>query len=70
MVIGCGPSRSEQRYRQQRAVVVTPQRIQVIANTGFSSSTFTIVKVDGHEYLSAYNGGIIHLNSCTHEEDK
>lgn len=31
---------------------------------------YTRVFVDGHEYLSAYKGGIVHLESCGHKNHR
>lgn len=47
-----------------------PQRIKLIyhnSNKYYSNnlnSTYEIIEVDGHLYLSMYQGGIIHLESC------
>jgi hypothetical protein len=38
------------------------QRIHVIEGSSFT--LFKLVEVDGHEYLSANDGGIVHLESC------
>ena len=37
-------------------------RIHVIEGTSFTR--YRILEVDGHEYLSGYEGGIVHLESC------
>jgi hypothetical protein len=39
-----------------------PSRIHVIE--GSSMTLYQIVEVDGHEYISRYEGGITHLESC------
>lgn len=70
MVISCGPSRSKQRQQakqMQKPVVST--RIQLVERV-HTYDTFLIIKVDGHEYLSAHNSGLVHLESCKHEEHK
>jgi hypothetical protein len=39
-------------------------RIKIVEKLYGSYSTLCIIEVDGHEYLSTYEGGIIHLESC------
>jgi hypothetical protein len=37
-------------------------RIHVIDDS--RNTLYEIIEVDGHEYLTSYHGGIIHLESC------
>lgn len=40
----------------------TPKRINIIEGSSFT--LFMIVEVDGHQYLSRTDAGIVHLESC------
>jgi hypothetical protein len=51
------------KYKEtQKIENVVPERIHVIEGNGFTM--YRLVEVDGHEYLSATDGGIVHLESC------
>lgn len=39
-------------------------RITVMADGYGATGDFRIVKVDDHEYLATYQGGVVHLESC------
>ena len=40
-----------------------PKRMNVLETTGY----FSILEVDGHEYITArWEGGIVHSESCPH----
>lgn len=39
-------------------------RIKLIDENHLGSRTFYIIEVDGHQYLSQYEGGFVHLESC------
>jgi hypothetical protein len=38
------------------------RRIKVVEHQGLGNHA--IIEIDGHEYLTNYHGGIIHLESC------
>jgi hypothetical protein len=44
--------------------VEEPSRIKVIAVESGFTGTHEILEVDGHQYLSNYHGGLVHLESC------
>jgi hypothetical protein len=81
-IISCAQddSRENARNRQNEkesgpatveTTVEKPPRIRTVTDCGFCS--YRIINVDGHEYLSYDQGGIIHLESCPcktrHEPD-
>ncbi len=39
-------------------------RIIGIEETIYEGSSYQIIEVDGHQYISRYSGGIVHLESC------
>lgn len=43
---------------------VREQRMKLIDENHLGQRTFYIIEVDGHQYLSQYYGGFIHLESC------
>lgn len=59
--------RSRTIYPSEEIVKVTAP-IQVLYHTGQGAGTYAVIQVEGHKYLSNWRGGIIHLESCKHEE--
>lgn len=63
MLTACGPSMEEQK-KIEHLNNTKSARFKVIDEfQGYSH--FEIVEVDGHLYLSTYNGGIVHMESCS-----
>jgi hypothetical protein len=52
----------ENKDQNVETAVKLPQRIHVIEGNSFT--LYRLIEVDGHEYLSANDGGIVHLESC------
>jgi hypothetical protein len=75
LILACGhePSREDARNKQYNkkpeplAVVEKPSRITTVTDCGLCS--YRIINVDGHEYLTYDQGGIIHLESCPCKKD-
>jgi uncharacterized lipoprotein YajG len=57
VLMGCCAKQPETKQN-----VPTPHRIHVLE--GSSLTLFMIIEVDGHQYLSRGDGGIVHLESC------
>jgi len=53
----------ESEDQNVETTVKLTQRIHVIEGNSFT--LFQLVEVDGHEYLSTNDGGIVHLESCS-----
>jgi hypothetical protein len=65
-------SRENARNRQDKkepapATVEKQPRIKMVTDCGLCS--YRIINVDGHEYLTYDQGGIIHLESCPCHKD-
>lgn len=43
--------------------VVIEKRIKMIERSGVNVH-YQIIEIDGHQYVSTSNGGILHLESC------
>ena len=52
----------ESEDQNVETTVKLTQRIHVIEGNSFT--LYRLIEVDGHEYLSANDGGIVHLESC------
>lgn len=71
----CTPREEYKQPRRNKAKIVQPEydrteRMIIMEDEALEGIYYTIIKVDGHEYLTSIKGGFIHLESCKHEEDK
>ncbi len=60
LLSGCGGENNT----PQSPIVVEPEPLHNVWYTNYSFGAFTIINADGHEYLSAYKGGMVHMESC------
>ena len=49
---------------------VVPIRIVGVQEVSYKGQYYQIVQVDRREYLDAYNGGIIHMESCPCKQNR
>ena len=62
ILFSCMNSENKNKDQNVETAVKLPQRIHVIEGNSFT--LYRLIEVDGHEYLSANDGGIVHLESC------
>jgi NADPH-dependent curcumin reductase CurA len=55
---------AEYKVQKQAPAPEQPKRILLKERTKVWGRGFIIIEVDGKEYLSNYNGGIVALNPC------
>jgi len=65
LLTGCTAADTQNRTEPEKST----RRVRLIEMTKITGMTrYYIIEVDSHEYLSLYQGGIIHLESCPIED--